>query len=184
MFLNENYVILDDDDEVEMLEEDILMEGEVLFDEDIKTKATRRFKVIEGPNDIDYEESKENINKMVSKFESLKNKNSSTAKHQYRDYKSTDKTLLAEKLRNKEFIKNLFGSLVGVTYSAVKYKVFNYKGLTLVAFSVPRTTVKEVGTGMRVANPCYAILIRDEATIVLKKIKIYGKKIDVEDRIS
>ena len=183
MILDENFAILDEDEDFELLEEEdeILMEGEIL-DEGVRDKLTQRYKEITSASDIDKSNKTniKNIQKIKSKIEKMKNKG-------YRDFDpSKDKTALSNKLKNKEFLSSLISEvLTGVSGGRnIRYKVFKFEGMTLLSLVLPKSKESRDTGDYFNNNVCYTLLVKENNNkLIFKRIYLYGKSVKVEDKI-
>ena len=179
MILEENFAILDEDEDFDLLEEEdeILMEGEILDEE------LMQYSVIKGPKDIDKGASRKAVQKMQDKINSMK------ASGNYRDFKSSDKNLLARALKSKEFFTTIWGAGGGITklLSQIRYSVFKYEGLTLCSVYFPANTTQKTGfSGSR--QKVFAVVVKDNGDevknkVVMKVITLRPNKQNVRDKI-
>ena len=179
MILDENFAILEEDEDFDLLEEEdeILMEGEILDEE------LMQYSVIKGPKDIDKDASRKAIQKMQDKVNSMKNSGN------YRDFKSSDKNLLARALKSKEFMTTIFGAGGGISkmLSQIRYSVFKFEGMTLCSVYFPANVVQKTGwVGKK--QSVFVVLVKDNGDevknkVVLKTLSLKPTKQNVRDKI-
>lgn len=172
MILKEDFIILDEEDSIDLL------------DEANDESGVAGWGIVKSGSDIDTKTAagQKAVTKAKEKYDKI------LMKPNMREYKSSDKPILAKSLKNKEFIKALFGSNV----SRYQYKVINYNGMNLMSawFDVSDLTGdggKTVGrtSGYASNNRVYLIAVNEKKNkIVLKSTAIRGKVNEVANRIS
>ena len=176
MIYNENYMILDEDEEIL---------NEIGFVKNIKSAK-----------DIDSKKSLLKLAKVKTKYNKLK------ASGKYRDYKSSDRPALEKAVNSSEFKKTI-ASLISPTnvahainmkikLNSFGYSVFKYDGLTLLScyrknendanMRLTRKTNKM--RPLRGSNYVYMIMVKTETgKVVLKRVSIYGVRNKASNRL-
>lgn len=188
MILDENFMILDEDEDIDLLDEDILLEGEVVLNE------IGFVKNIKSGSDIDKEASSEKIAKAKAKYKQL-------LASGYRAYKSSDNGKLKEALNSSEFKKSiatyLFSGVPGIVSTKINlnsfgYSLFNYEGMTLLScyrknnadanlrLTKGSNKLRPVGG----SNYVYMVLVKEDTDkVVLKRISVVGLRNTADSRL-
>ena len=104
MILEENFAILDEDEDFELLEEEdeILMEGEILDEEIVLNEA-----LITSASNVDTSASAKALSKAKAKIDKA------IATGKYRDFKSSDKPLVDKAVKDKGLLKTAALTIAG-----------------------------------------------------------------------
>ena len=185
MIYDENYMILDEDEDLDLLLEDEEILNEIGFVKNIKSAK-----------DID---SKKTLIKLVN----VKKKyNKLIASGKYRAYKSSDRPALEKAINSSEFKKSIAGlisptNVARVIRNKIKlnsfgYSVFKYDGLTLLSCyrkneqdaNIRLTRKTNRLKPVRGSNYVYMIMVKTETgKVVLKRISVYGVRNKASNRL-
>ena len=180
MIYNENFALMDEDEDFDLFDEDFDLDDEVLMEGSMELlHEAMTYKVITKPADIDKDGSRKAVQKMKDKVGSM------LASGKYREFKGSDKALLAKALKSKEFWSSL--GVDSALISQIRWSVFKYEGLTLCSLYAPANKAQAGGRALT-KQMVYVVLVKDkgvssDSKVVFKKLKLKAMPTTTSDRI-